>query len=109
MLAVAPSPVAAQRFYGGSKAHSALKIPIPVTSDCTSYIGLIFQLGHDFRTTQLIVWDKAVMSIATTWKQRITQFGTCVDLLDHLEEFLKYASETFDKFLSSYGQQTGHR
>lgn len=62
VLAVAPSAVAAQLLEGGSTAHSALKVSIPINSESTCNFGANFQPAHELCKTHLIIWVKIVVT-----------------------------------------------
>lgn len=62
ILEVASSAVADPLPDSGRTAHSALRIPIPATSECTSNVKTETQLCNELCGTPLTIWDEIVMT-----------------------------------------------
>lgn len=62
MVTVASSAMAAHSHDGGQTARSTFQISILVDQDSTCKIAINFSLASEFRRTNLIIWEKVVMS-----------------------------------------------
>lgn len=94
---------AAHLLDGGRTAYFALKIPIPINSDCTCNIEADSRLAHKRCKTHLIIWEEIEM----THPHNLEAVDrTCLDQLYHLAENSYYASAIFGRFCSLWEWQT---
>jgi len=61
-LAVATSGIAASLLDGGKTVHSQFKVPLNVDADSTCGIKVNSELADLIRSTELFIWDEAVMA-----------------------------------------------